>query len=193
MGDRIIHLVRHGQYFNDEQSPRYGHLTQLGKRQAARTGRRLSQWPMAAIYYSDMPRAVETAEIIAQYLPKVPLGCTRLLREVCPPLPRSMPRSRNIPKELSWKLGRIQVDAACKRLLVPARGREKRHEVFVTHGNFIRYLIRRLLHDAPMNWVYYGTTQCGISTLVIRPKPSKPCLLCYNDVGHLPKAMQTGI
>ncbi len=72
-GTRRIYLVRHGQSRPVDENGIIRNipgldLTEEGIRQAKSTARFLSQAPIGAIYSSDAPRAVKTAEIIAQEL-----------------------------------------------------------------------------------------------------------------------------
>jgi broad specificity phosphatase PhoE len=191
MSERILYLVRHGQYRMDRETASQATLTALGRRQAGRTGKRLGELPIRALYHSDMVRAVETAEIIGRHLPGLALRSTALLREVKPPLEKPLRRPSNLPAEAEWMASRQQMNGALRKFFVEAAGKSDRHELLVTHGNLIRCLIRRLLHDSFGGWVNWGTHQCGITTIVIPAAPAKPRLIGYNDVGHLPKKMQT--
>src|SRR5436190_12712237 len=81
MGKRHIYFVRHGEYdWDDQPHPTKG-LTLLGKQQAQITADRLSSVRVAAIYSSDLQRAIETAEIIGQAHPGVPHKQSPDLRE----------------------------------------------------------------------------------------------------------------
>lgn len=191
MGDRILYLVRHGQYRMDLQAPNPGTLTALGRRQSHRTGKRLAELPIRIIYHSNLLRAAETAEIIAEYLPNRPLHSTRLLREVVPTSPKPGRRPKSSPAAARWAVDRKRMNAALKKFFTATRGKAEQHELLVMHGNLIRCLIRCLLKDSFNGWVDWGTHQCGITTLVIRTAPAKARLVGYNDVGHLPKSMQT--
>lgn len=67
-----LYLVRHG-----EQDPASGHaadgsLSQLGRKQADRLGRRLCTVPFSAVHHSPLARAAQTADIVARHLPHVP-------------------------------------------------------------------------------------------------------------------------
>ena len=50
-----------------------GCLSDAGEEQARRTGERLKNLPLARIHHSPLPRAVQTARLIAGWLPGVPL------------------------------------------------------------------------------------------------------------------------
>ena len=78
---RFLYLVRHG-----EASPHDGPLSPAGQEQAQLTGRRLKDVPFSAVYHGLLPRAAQTAELIA------------------PPRPR--------PRPLSPQLGRCAVGPA---------------------------------------------------------------------------------
>jgi serine/threonine-protein phosphatase PGAM5 len=192
MGCRILFLVRHGQYITDEKKSRHGQLSALGRRQAKRTGLRLLHLPdevkLQAIYHSDMPRAVETAEIIASQLGEMPMHRMRALRETVPPLPKRRgfkPRTR---KELASVRA---VTAKLKKMFLTApSGKRRRAELVVAHGNLIRYLVRLAMRDNAIDWWRLGTNNCGVTLIWVNSdKPN--CLAHYNDVGHLPASMQT--
>ena len=80
---RYLYFVRHGQAKHVGDGF-HNKLTPLGRKQARLTARRLAQWPIAALYSSDMPRAVESAEIIAPMLGGLRLRRMKLLREMTP-------------------------------------------------------------------------------------------------------------
>lgn len=189
MGARILYLVRHGQYFSEEDHRHYGHLTTLGRRQAKRTAKRLAQLEFNGIFHSDLTRAVETARFIGAELGNVPTHCLRALRELMPPLPKRpglTPRSREEIAEV-----RAATPILVKKFFTAPRGRRTRTDLIVAHGNLIRYLIRLALGEPLHRWGYFATHNAGISILVIRQKPSPNYLVSYNDIGHLPRAMQT--
>ena len=64
---RFLYLVRHG-----EASPHDGPLSPAGQEQAQLTGQRLKDVPFSAVYHGLLPRAAQTAELIAASLPGVP-------------------------------------------------------------------------------------------------------------------------
>jgi hypothetical protein len=84
---RFLYLVRHG-----EASPHDGPLSPAGQEQAQLTGR-LKDVPFSAVYHGLLPRAAQTAELIAAGLPGVPRRLPRhpaprlrLIVDRCPPL-----------------------------------------------------------------------------------------------------------
>jgi len=64
---RFLFLVRHG------EAPGDGELSEAGREQARLTGERLRDVPFGGIYHGPLPRAAQTAELIAASLPGVPL------------------------------------------------------------------------------------------------------------------------
>ena len=179
--------MRHGQYVSaDAARGVLEALTPLGRRQAARLGRRLAPMPFDVIWHSDMPRAVETAQIIAEQLPDVPRRASKLLREgIRTVAPHFGPEFR--PPRAQVRETRQRMDQAFDRFV--RAGRKPRTELIVAHGNIIRYLIRRALGDAADRWWQLDTFQCGLS--VLRVGRERAALMAFNDVGHLPLRMVT--
>ena len=70
-------------------------LTEMGRRQADATGKRLKalKIPFTTIHYSTVVRATETAQIICEAFPDIPTKSTDLLREGAPIRPE--PPSRH--------------------------------------------------------------------------------------------------
>jgi 2,3-bisphosphoglycerate-dependent phosphoglycerate mutase len=80
-----IILCRHGESEGNRDARFGGHsptpLTELGRNQARATGRRLSAAGVDAVFSSDLPRAFETAAIIASMAGASQPQVTPLLRE----------------------------------------------------------------------------------------------------------------
>ena len=70
---RFLYLVRHG-----DASPHDGPLSPAGQEQARLTGRRLKDVPFSAVYHGPLPRAAQTAKLIAASLPGVPVSASEL-------------------------------------------------------------------------------------------------------------------
>ena len=89
---RTLILIRHGQYVWDPIDPNKRVLTELGRKQAAITGQRLKELGLkyTTIYYSTMPRATETYQIMQQSLPGVAAQSCDLMREGAPIRPEPM-------------------------------------------------------------------------------------------------------
>ena len=87
-GVKRIWLVRHGQTTWNEQGRFCGHtdipLSTLGRKQARKLASHLQHRPIDAIYSSDLSRARETAEIIAQKLAGKSMNVRRETARVSP-------------------------------------------------------------------------------------------------------------
>jgi hypothetical protein len=95
-----IVLIRHGQYVHEPENDAENVLTELGRKQADLTGRRLKELintgivlPVRSVYYSTMKRATETGQLV---IPHIPAGANiepcSMIREgaVCRPIPPSV-------------------------------------------------------------------------------------------------------
>jgi len=67
-----LYLIRHGEQDSASDHAADGGLSQLGREQADRLGRRLRTVPFSAIHHSPLARAAQTADVVAGYLPRVP-------------------------------------------------------------------------------------------------------------------------
>jgi serine/threonine-protein phosphatase PGAM5 len=185
MGTRMLILVRHGQYYGDETHSRYGALTSVGREQARRTARRLADFPVDVVHVSTMPRAIETARLIRHRRGRVPVRPSHLLREGIPmwaPGLTSQHRANMIRT-------RKRIDRAFAKYFRPTRGPD-RCEVLVCHGNITRYLLRLAIGDPPSRWWRYWPLHCSLSMVLVPPDRTNR-IVCINDVGHLPRRLQT--
>jgi hypothetical protein len=64
-------------------------LSQVGERQAQLTGQRLKDVPFRGIYHGPLPRAAQTAAVIAASLPGVPVSACDLAGDYLPFAPRT--------------------------------------------------------------------------------------------------------
>jgi serine/threonine-protein phosphatase PGAM5 len=182
---RTLLLIRHGQYHLDPMHDRYGRLTPLGERQSKRLAQRLAPYPIDLLVSSTAPRALETIELIGQQLPSVARRRTPLLLEGLPGVLKGMTKEQRgrVP------LHRARMDRAFARYFRPTRG-QNRIEVLVCHGNIIRYLLRKAIGDRTDKWSRFETLHCGI-TMVSIEASGFTRIAGVNDVGHLPRKMQT--
>ncbi|KAL6256842.1 hypothetical protein P5V15_011780 [Pogonomyrmex californicus] len=83
---RHILLIRHGQYHTDGKTDVERVLTELGRKQAEATGKRLAELnlPYSLIVRSTMTRALETSQIIEKSLINVSVEDDSLLIEGAP-------------------------------------------------------------------------------------------------------------
>ncbi|MFE9204334.1 histidine phosphatase family protein [Micromonospora sp. NPDC007230] len=190
MARTLLYLVRHG-----EQDPTLGHtaeggLSELGRHQADRLGRRLKGIPFSAIHHSQLPRAVQTADVIADYLPDVPRhGCDFAMDRT--PVPSVEHRSEYPERFLPW-LDRVpseerDEDAAGLQAAVEHFGTadgEDRQELVITHNFVIGWFVRHVLDAPTWRWMGLNQENCGL-TIVQWDTDRPSTLVCFNDTGHL--------
>lgn len=218
MGRRHIFIVRHGQTDpNTRQDDGLGgSLTDLGRAQAERAGRRLSSQRVDIIHHSVLHRAAETAQIIRrQLLHAVPMQPSELLREVIPYIPPDfitwylaneqalIQNAAPIPPEyIPWidtwphsssleelNRGFEQAKRAYQYFFCPSPDLD-RLDVLVCHGNILRYFVVRALQAPLETWINTDVNNCGISEVVIEEN-GNAILLAHNDTGHMPADMLT--
>lgn len=214
---RHIILVRHGQY-EEKPEEKDRVLTPLGRFQARATGKRLAQiaqgakhfFPdnfngpchIKAIHVSDLIRAKETAELIAEqvqyYAPKHNLVLQKpdpLLNETLPaPMIPIRPDIPGATEEIDANQERVE--EAFRKYFYRDNGimddlddetsnnELDEFEVIVCHGNMIRYFLCRALQLPPEAWLRFSTFNCSITYLVVRPEGLVVCR-SVGDTGHL--------
>ncbi|XP_017070137.2 serine/threonine-protein phosphatase Pgam5, mitochondrial [Drosophila eugracilis] len=185
---RHIILVRHGEYTKTLDG---SHLTELGRRQAELTGRRLREMDLTwdHVVASTMPRAEETAMIILKQLNLDPLKMKRctLLPEGTPypgdPPPKRSARSL----EQAYQRDGPRIEAAFRRYFFRASP-EQEHDSYlliVGHSNVIRYLILRALQLPPAAWTRLNLNHGSITWLTVWPT-GYVTLRCLGDSGFMP-------
>ena len=192
MGTRILYLVRHAQALPGEPLDDLGNgLSALGKRQARWMARRLMDLPISAIYHSPLRRAAETATVISQHLPGVPLRLSPLLRECIPGWPIHV-------QQYYQKVSRAQIEQERKRagqalvkFFRPTRGPD-RHEILVAHGNIIRCLVLSVLGHPPKMWTRIDFHNAALGEVHVLPSGER-LLLRLGDNSHIPQRWLTFI
>ena len=184
---RFLYLVRHGEADDD------GVLTAAGLQQASAVGERLRRIRFGAIRHSPAERAEETAELIADRQPGVPVGPSGLLGDFLPPV-TSLP---DLPAPYAQLLDGYTADerAESAELAAAAINRYARpsaqagSELLVTHNFLIGWFVRHAL-DAP-DWRWLGLNQCHCAVTVILYRTGRPAtLVSFNDAGHLPPQLR---
>ncbi len=79
---RCLSLARHGEAAPDESGP-----TDAGRRQATGLGRRLSDVPLTAVHHGPLPRAAETARLVADELAGVTVRVSETAGDYVPHVP----------------------------------------------------------------------------------------------------------
>ncbi len=187
MPSRFLYLVRHGEADDD------GMITEAGEQQARLAGQRLRGMPFTAIRHSPLPRAEQTAELIADYLPGIPIGPSGLLGDYPPPLSGTPAPPAAYVDFAAGYTEDERADGAELALAAIARygnpSATDSCELIVTHNFLIGWFVRQAL-DGPA-WRWLGLNQChaGVTIIVYRPD-LPPSLVSYNDTSHLPPALR---
>ncbi|MEP7023733.1 MAG: histidine phosphatase family protein [Actinomycetota bacterium] len=188
MPSRFLYLVRHGEADDD------GALTPAGQQQARITAQRLSGIRFSAIRHSPLQRAEQTAELIAGFLPGVPLGPSGLLGDYPPPV-SGAPEPDTYTSLLSEYSEDEQADgeelaaAAIARYAGLAGAGGDSSELIVTHNFLIGWFVRHALDAPPWRWI--GLNQCHAAITIILYRLDRPAsLVSYNDVSHLPRRLR---
>lgn len=191
---RVLYLVRHGQYQRATMPPETpdGPLTELGIAQAELTGRRLARMPINVIHYSTLTRAMQTAEIIARYLPGVELRASPLLRECLPTVPAAYIPYLTGVSPADFAQGDRQARAVFRQWFkpLPEDATQTTREVVVSSGNLISYLVARSLGATGKHWVFTSIQHCAVTEVALGG-PRKSLVLRHSDTGHLPPYLQT--
>lgn len=198
----LLYLVRHGETDWNREDRWQGHhdqpLSALGRRQAAAAAGRLAGEHLTQVYSSDLKRAWETAQIIAQAC-GLEARADQALREVdvgnWAGLTRAEAKQR-FPEGYArrraggtgWEGGETyeemsaRVCACVTRLLDGTRGSER--IALACHSGVIRVLVAHALGLGPADRNRIGGNEHGaLSVLLVRK--GKWSLRVYNDACHL--------
>lgn len=190
-----LYLVRHGEQQDAEHGLPDGPLSDRGKRQAKHVADRLSGVPFTGAWYSPLQRAEETANIMTASMPSLVAKPSALLFDCIPSGPTpDMPAAFNhffgsvTPEQI--EAGEAQMADAVAEWLTPSRG--DRHDLLITHNFVIAWFVREVFGAPSWRWMGLNQANCGLT--IIRVRSAKPpVLLTYNDLGHLPVELRTGL
>jgi len=186
---RTLYLIRHGAYVPDPKAdPVAGpSLTPLGVAQARLIGARLRGIPVHfnSLTSSTMTRARETAAVIHDSLPDVPLTQNALLSE-CGPQTWRDKAAAPTPENLQCQRN---VDEAFKTYFTPATQADE-HNVIVAHGNVIRYLVTKALGVDTRSWLGMSIAHTSLTIIRVRSDGSLS-ILAVGDIGHVPPNLQS--
>lgn len=181
MGTRTLLFVRHGQYSVEDG----GHLTALGREQAAVTGRwikaHLAGVRVDALWSSTLPRARETAAILAESLERSRVRAVSVLREGM----YSKVKGYEVPPSERQE-DRERADAAYAQFFRTSRA--DRLEIVVCHGNLIRYLVCRAIDVPVARWTRMNSNHCSMTRVLVRESGAVR-VASYNEIAHLPADM----
>lgn len=184
---RHLLLIRHGQYNLSGRTDEDRKLTELGRKQAHFTGLRLQELglPYTKLISSTMTRANETAKIIHQSLPTLPM-CECPLLEEGAPIPPEPPVGNWRPEPCFYQDG-ARIEAAFRKYFYRAEKNQEKdtYEILVCHANVIRYFVCRALQFPPEAWLRLSLNHASITWVSITPS-GRVILRSYSDAGHMP-------
>ncbi|MBD0673670.1 histidine phosphatase family protein [Streptomyces sp. CBMA156] len=192
---RYLYLARHGEAASEGDG---SGLTATGRRQAALLGRRLAGRPVSVLHHGPLPRAAETARLVAEQLDGVRPAMCEEAGDFVPYVPQRSELPEDCAEFLLNRLagttarerteGALLAQRAVERFTGPVPGGEERHELVVTHAFLVGWLVRHAL-DAPA-WRWLGVNAANAALTVLRYTPGRPpAVLLVNDQGHLPEEL----
>jgi len=181
----FLYLVRHG-----EAAPHDGPLSPAGEQQARLTGRRLQDVPLSAIRHGPLPRAAQTASLIAACHPGVQVSACDLAGDYLP----SDPSPDDLPPSFASFVGGFApaeraegprlAAAAIERFTRAGEDGGDNHELIVTHNFLIGWLVSQALGAPSWRWLGLNQMNCALTVIAYRPG-LPPALVIFNDAGHL--------
>ncbi|HLT34915.1 MAG TPA: histidine phosphatase family protein [Enhygromyxa sp.] len=196
---RRILLIRHGHYERvDDLGDEVWGLSALGRRQAARTGRRLARLiphfagQLEGVYTSPWPRAQQTAVIGAHEMGLDRVRVKDYLCETIPLVPLAADGISPTHPTLPVTNADDRRDVAEQVRRVVARffkgGSKPCTYLLFTHGNLIRYLLAETLGLPYESWMRIAICHASITEIRVFPGDVS-ALISFNDTGHLPPEM----
>lgn len=187
MTNRFLYLARHGDAVDE------GLLSDTGQQQARLLGQRLAAVPLTAIHHGPLPRAANTARLISQFCPDVPVHCSEVVGDYVPPVPRPQDLPRDYARFLAdvtpdeYARGATLAAAAIERHTAPVE--TDTHELIVTHSFLVAWFVRHALDAPDWRWLGLNAGNCALTTILYRPH-RPPTLVGFNDMAHLPTALR---
>jgi serine/threonine-protein phosphatase PGAM5 len=191
MASRFLYLVRHG------EAAEGGTLSDVGEEQARRTGERLKNLPVTQIHHSPLPRAAQTARLIAGWLPGVPVAESALAGDYIPAdldpdgLPPSHARLVSSYTTTERNDGAALARAAIGQFAGPPGESQAAdvHELVVTHNFLIGWFVRHALDAPDWRWIGLNQQNCALTVILYQPG-LPPSLVSFNDAAHLPDQLR---
>jgi probable phosphoglycerate mutase len=191
MASRFLYLVRHG------EAAEGGGLSDAGEEQARRTGERLKNLRVDRIHHSPLPRAAQTARLIAGWLPGVPVAESAVVGDYIPAdldsavLPPSHARLVNGYTIAQRNEGAALARAAIEQFAGPAGEGPAGdvHDLIVTHNFLIGWFIAHALHAPDWRWIGLNQQNCAL-TVILYQRGLPPALVSFNDAAHLPDQLR---
>lgn len=189
---REIVLVRHGNYTPDASvDEKIGPpLSPIGVAQARLAGARLrgELARLDGLYVSPMKRARDTAAAIGAEFPGRAFEIVDDLAECTPPTRRPEVMAKEKPGDTAACKARL--DRLFAAWFRPAQG-AAHTDLFVCHGNVIRYLVTRALGVDTAAWLEMSVGHASLTRIRIEPD-GRFKVIAIGDVGHIPPNLRTG-
>lgn len=194
MSVRHLYLTRHAEPDDDDG------LTERGIQQAAMLGRRLSNVPFGSVQHGPLPRATETAQLLARELgSQVPVIELAAAGDYIPHVPSP---AEVDPEHLAGVMtfladvssGEVErgaeLAAEAIRLLTGPRPSEgDSHHLVVTHAFTIGWLVRHACAAPPWRWLGLDNGHAALTVLrYFTDRP--PAVVVFNDMSHLPDELR---
>lgn len=189
MALRTLHLVRHG------AADPFGALTEKGREQCRLLGRRLAEVPIDVIWHSPLPRAADSAVVIAQQLPRVLVDEAAELVDHVPsvPCPEQLSATWTAffdgygPAEAEQAL-RLSAGLTARFARPNPPGHRSTHEVLVTHAYPVAWMVREALGAPPESWLSLTKIANTGRTVIEYADGEPPALSTLNDLTHLTRS-----
>jgi len=189
---REVILVRHGHYLSDPAiDERMGPgLSPLGFAQARLVGARLqAEYPnLEGRHVSPMQRARDTAAAIAEDSNGKTFEVIDDLAECTPPTRREEVMAEEDPESMA--ACKAQLDRLFETLFADSTP-SARADLYVCHGNVIRYLVTRALGVDSDAWLEMSVGHTSITRIRVEGD-GRYKVIAVGDVGHLPASLRTG-
>ncbi len=162
----------------------------IGVAQAKLLGARLRELPFRfdTFLASPLTRARQTARVIASEIDGPSLALDPELEECTPPTWRTDVVADETAASLAACKHRL--DSLFKARFRPSPDHEHR-ELWVCHGNVIRYLVTEALGVDTRAWLEMSVGNASLTEIRVEPD-GRFKVISVGDVGHLPPALQTG-
>jgi probable phosphoglycerate mutase len=163
-------------------------------------GRRLSKVPFGSVPHGPLPRATETAQLVARQLgSQVSVSELDAVGDYIPHVPspdQVDPEHRagvlaflvDVSSEDAAQ-GAALAAEAIRLLTGPEQGEEDSHHLVVTHAFTIGWLVRHAVAAAPWRWL--GLNHAHAALTVLRYSTDRPpTVVVFNEMSHLPDELR---
>ncbi len=183
---RTLYIARHG------AADALGTLLDEGRVQCELLAHRLRRVPLDAIWHSPLPRARDSAAIIAATFPRALLDEATELVDHVPHVPKVADRSSEWAGFFDgYSEHEAAADAAVAHRLTrrfarpPRPGQRSTHELLVTHAYPVGWLVREALEAPPRAWLSLARIANTGLTIIEYVEGEPAAVVCVNDRSHL--------